>query len=73
MRSKKHLLSTLIIGVILTSVFLNTSISEASIATPGRYLKIENPTYRNSSYAYKVGIESQNNRNQRRITYVENI
>lgn len=64
MNWKKHLLSTLTMGVTIVGILSTSYTSQASIASPGKYLKIDNPTYRNSGYAYQVGIEAENGSNK---------
>ena len=58
MNWKKNLLLTLLMGIILTGTFLTTPASQAAVASQGKHLKMETPTYRDSGYAYKLGLES---------------
>ncbi len=60
MNWRKHLLSKLAMGVTIVGILSTSCVSHATITSPGKYLKMDNPTYRNSGYAYQVGIETEN-------------
>ncbi len=58
MNWRKHLLHTIIIGIILIGGILIATPSQASIDNVGKKLNMSIPTYRKSGYAYQVGITS---------------
>lgn len=58
MNLKKGLLSTLTMGLVFTGIISVTSASQASTSTTGKLLKMNNPTYRYSGYAYNAGLQS---------------
>ena len=58
MNLKKGILSTLTMGLVFTGIISMTSASQASTSTTGKLLKMNNPTYRYSGYAYNAGLQS---------------
>ena len=58
MNLKKGILSTLTMGLVFTGIISVTSASQASTSTTGKLLKMNNPTYRYSGYAYNAGLQS---------------
>ena len=58
MNLKKGLLRIMIIGIAFLGVFSITSSSKATVSTSGKLLKMNNPTYRASGYAYNAGLQS---------------
>ena len=65
MKFKKGLLQTIIMGTTLAGILSISATSQASVNNTGKLLKMNNPTYRASGYAYQAGLKSSR--------YVENI
>ena len=66
MNLKKGLLSTITMGIVSTAIMSSLIVVDASVANPGKQLKLEVPTYRLSSgYTYEAGgIGSPNSETQ---------
>lgn len=58
MKFRKSLLLITTMMVALVGMFSIASTSQASTANPGKVLKLDNPTYRKSGYAYRAGLVS---------------
>lgn len=58
MNLKKGILSTLTMGLVFTGIISAASASQASTSTTGKLLKMNDPTYRYSGYAYNAGLQS---------------
>ena len=58
MNLKKGLLNTLTMGLAFMGIVSITSSSYAAVSTNGKLLKMTNPTYRASGYAYNAGLQS---------------
>ena len=58
MKFKKGLLQTIIMGTALVGILSISTTSQAAINTSGKLLKLNNPTYRASGYAYRGGLKS---------------
>lgn len=58
MKFKKGLLQTIIMGTALIGIISISTNSHASVNNTGKLLKMNNPTYRASGYAYEAGLKS---------------
>ena len=58
MKFKKGLLQTIIMGTALVGILSVSTSSQASVNNAGKLLKMNNPTYRASGYAYQAGLKS---------------
>ncbi len=58
MKFKKGLLQTIIMGTALAGIISISTSSQASVNNTGKLLKMNNPTYRTSGYAYQAGLKS---------------
>ena len=58
MKFKKGLLQTIIMGTTLAGILSISATSQASVNNTGKLLKMNNPTYRASGYAYQAGLKS---------------
>ena len=58
MKVKKALLKVSAMALAFVGLITITTTSQASISTSGKLLKMENPTYRASGYAYNAGLKS---------------
>ena len=58
MKFKKGLLQTVIMGTALVGILSISTSSQASVNNAGKLLKMNNPTYRASGYAYQAGLKS---------------
>ena len=58
MKFKKGLLQTIIMSTALVGIISISTSSQASVNNAGKLLKMNNPTYRASGYAYQAGLKS---------------
>jgi len=60
MNLKKGILSTLTMGLVFSGIISIATVSQASTVATGKekLLKMNNPTYRHSGYAYNAGLKS---------------
>lgn len=58
MKFKKGLLQTIVMGTALVGIISISTSSHASVNNTGKLLKMNNPTYRASGYAYEAGLKS---------------